>query len=105
MQQWAYSTWLPSYRLEYQVAQRPDGKFALTGTLFQDGIPETETAWFMPLPLVMRFAGSNAPSIAVIGVNGAKSPVNLLLPAKPDKVELDPDRWILSDKTETKALH
>jgi hypothetical protein len=40
---------------------------------------------------------------SVLGVDGARSPVNLLLPAKPDKVELDPDRWILSDKTETKA--
>jgi hypothetical protein len=104
LQEWVYSTLLPSYRLEYQVAQRPDGKFALTGTLYQDGIPETEAAWFMALPLVMRFPGSNAPNVVVIGVNGAKSPVNVLLPAKPDKVELDPDRWILSDKTESKAI-
>ena len=45
--QWVYDSGLPSYELDYEVKERPDGIF-LTGTLKQDGVPEN---WFMPLPI------------------------------------------------------
>jgi hypothetical protein len=55
----------------------------------------------MPLPLVIKFPGDKLARTVILAV-GAQRPVNIHLPRKPDSVELDPDRWVLSDKTSTK---
>jgi hypothetical protein len=38
-----------------------------------------------------------------IAANGPKTPIELRLPEKPQKIRLDPDRWILTDKTTEKG--
>jgi hypothetical protein len=97
--QWVLESYLPSYRLEYVLENQPDGRFLLKGTLSQDGLPDSER-WFMPLPLMITFSKSNF-GIAPVAVLGKESPVRIKLPARPQKVELDPDLWVLSEKTST----
>jgi aminopeptidase N len=96
--QWVWQTHLPSYRLEYTTTSQPDGKVLVSGTLFQDGAPED---WVMPLPLVFKFGG-NQTARGTILAHGAKQAVSIPLPMKPESVELDPDMWVLSEKTSTK---
>ncbi len=35
---------------------------------------------------------------------GPQQPVNIVLPGKPESVGLDPDFWVLSEKTSTRKL-
>jgi hypothetical protein len=95
--QWVVQSYFPSYRLEYHIEDAPGGSAMLVGTLFQDGVPDSEH-WFMPLPLVIHLPGGKIVR-GTIAAYGAKVPVKVNLPQKPEKVELDPDLWVLSDKT------
>jgi hypothetical protein len=95
--QWVLQTYLPSYRLEYELQNQPDGSVLLNGTLFQDGVPDTER-WFMPLPLFVTFAPGKQ-AVVAIAVEGKQSTIKIKLPARPSKVELDPQLWVLSEKT------
>jgi hypothetical protein len=96
--QWVWQTHLPSYRLEYTFEIMPDGKVQLRGTLFQENTPQN---WVMPLPLVFKFGGNQVARGTVLA-NGPQSPVAIALPQRPDSVELDPEMWVLSEKTQTK---
>lgn len=93
--QWIYQTGLPSYHLDYTVEAREGGGFALKGTLLQENVSEN---WFMVLPLIMDFSGGRQARTSIYAA-GPKTNVELRLPEKPQKVRLDPDLWILSEKT------
>jgi hypothetical protein len=54
----------------------------------------------MPLPLVIRFHGGKTARVTVAAYGG-HAPISLKLPESPEKVELDPELWILSEKTST----
>jgi aminopeptidase N len=95
--QWVWQKALPSYRLEYSLQNAPDGGTLLQGTVFQENAPE---AWGMPLPLVIKFSGDHIARTVVLAL-GPQHAVTIRLPRKPESVELDPDHWILSDKTST----
>ncbi len=96
--QWVMQTALPSYRLEYSIVEQPDGKAAVKGTVFQENAPDS---WAMPLPLVIKF-GQNRIARGTILAMGPQQPVNITLPQKPESVELDPELWVLSEKTSTR---
>ncbi len=97
-QQWVHGTALPSYRLEYQIESLPDGTANVTGNVIQENAPEN---WFMPLPVVMKFGGDKY-AYGTVAAVGPNAPVKIKLPMKPESIELDPKRWVLSDKTSTK---
>ena len=97
--QWVTQTYLPSYELSYHIDRDASGSAILKGDVFQKGLPESET-WFMPLPLLLHFQGGKI-AHATVAVYGPHSPVNIKLPQAPEKVELDPELWILSEKTST----
>lgn len=97
--QWVYESGLPSYQLEYQVAEQPDGSTVVTGTVTQENVPDK---WFMPLPLVFSFSGDKQ-ARGTVHAYGPKTPFQLKLPMKPKKVELDPHNWVLSEKTSSKG--
>lgn len=97
--QWVYQTGLPSYELSYQLQDQPDGSVLLTGTVKQDDVPED---WFMILPLVIFFEGDQW-AAGTVHARGPQTPFSIKLPKRPRKVELDPKRWILSEKTSTKG--
>jgi hypothetical protein len=96
--QWVYQTDLPSYHLEYQVTDKPNGKFQLTGTVTQSNAPSD---WFMPLPLQISFGGKQE-ARGVVHAYGPQTPFTIELPMRPVKVELDPEHWVLSEKTSTR---
>ena len=94
--QWVLQAVLPSYRLEYSIEKQQNGVL-LNGVLRQSGAPDD---WFMPLPLVIRL-GKDQEVHGSIAVTGAKSSFSIPLPSAPLSVTLDPDLYILSEKTET----
>ena len=95
--QWVTQAYLPSYELSYHLEPDAGGGVLLKGELSQTGLPDGET-WFSVLPLVVHTAGGGMArgSVAVLG---PRSAFNIRLPQAPQKVELDPDLWVLSDKT------
>ena len=97
--QWVFQAGLPSYHLEYQIQDQPDGSVMVVGNVIQENAPEN---WFMPLPVVMTFDGDKV-ARGTIHAYGPKTPVQVKLPMRPKKVELDPANWVLSEKTSTKG--
>jgi Peptidase family M1 domain len=97
--QWVQQTYLPSYRLTYELEDQADGSVLLKGTLAQEGIPDTER-WFMPMPLSITLSKGTV-GIVPIAVLGKESPVRVKLPGRPKTVALDPDLWVLSEQTST----
>lgn len=98
--QWVYEARLPSYQLEYRVDRAQDGKFVLNWTVTQQNAGPD---WFMPLPLELKFKG-NQKATTVVYVSGPKTSSKMALPAEPSSVQLDPDWWILTEKTVTKKM-
>lgn len=94
-----YQTALPSYELQYQIADQPGGKVLVSGTVVQQNTPED---WVMVLPVRFQF-DNNQRAMGTVIVQGATTPFQIRLPMHPKKVELDPDHWILSERTSTKA--
>ncbi len=96
--QWILQVSLPSYRLEYTLEDQPGGAVLLQGTLFQENAPDD---WVMLLPVKLDL-GRNQVANANIRAIGPQTPVVLKLPRRPTKVELDPESWVLSEKTSTR---
>jgi hypothetical protein len=97
-EEWVYETALPTYTLEYSIDDQTDGTAIISGNVIQENAPEN---WIMPLPVVMNFGG-NRNAVGTVVANGPKQSFKIKVPAHPAKVELDPDHWVLSDKTVTK---
>jgi aminopeptidase N len=97
--QWVYQSDLPSYQMEYHFQDQPDGKVLMTGNIIQENAPDN---WFMILPVTMTFGG-NQTAHTTVHADGPKTPFAIRLPARPSKVELDPQHWVLSEKTSTKG--
>ena len=66
-----------------------------TGNVYQENAPD---GYFMPLPVIFQFSGDQKAG-ATVAALGAKTPFKIKLPAKPQRVELDPSSWVLSEKT------
>jgi aminopeptidase N len=96
--QWVWLTALPSYRLEYTLDGSLSGGVSLSGTLFQDNVPGD---WTMPVPIVLKFASGRVERRTVLA-RGARQELALTLTERPQSVELDPDFWVLSEKTSTR---
>jgi len=94
-----YQTALPSYEMQYKMEDQPDGKVVVTGTITQKNAPDN---WVMVLPVKFTF-GAKQEAAGTVFVEGASSPFQIKLPMRPKKVELDPDRWILSESVFTKG--
>ena len=95
--QWVLETYLPSYHLSYDLEDQQDGSILLSGTLEQNGIPDTER-WFMPMPLMVTLSKGKV-AVVPIAVEGKQTPIRIKIPARPQKIELDPIMWVLSEKT------
>jgi hypothetical protein len=97
--QWVYQSGLPSYQLEYQFQDQPDGSVLVTGNILQENVTED---WLMILPLAFDF-GDKRSATGTVHAYGPKTPFTIKLPMRPKKVELDPYRWVLSEKTSIKG--
>lgn len=93
-----YSTVFPSYKLDYSVGTGPDGSVMVSGNVTQENAPDN---WFMVLPVVFKFAEGKF-AYGALRSYGPKTPFQMKLPMTPVSLELDPHRWVLSEKTSTK---
>jgi hypothetical protein len=96
-QEWVRQSDLPSYTLEYELKPADGGKFTVSGTIKQENVP---AEFAMPLPITFTF-DKNEIARTTVMVRGASTTFERSLPKKPSKVELDPDSWVLSEKTTT----
>jgi len=95
-QQWVTQAALPSYRMEYAISPQGNGVL-LSGTVYQENAPDD---WIMPLPLAIHF-GKGQEAHGTIEAKGEKTTFSIPLPMKPSSVVLDPDFFVLSEKTES----
>ena len=95
--EYVYSSELPSYTLGYSLQNGPEGGAVLRINLLQSGVPDD---WFMALPVVVKF-GKDRYAHIVVGVLGKGNQMDIQLPSRPSEVQLDPDYWVLSEKTVT----
>lgn len=98
--QWVYQTGLPSYEMQYKIEDQPDGKVIVSGNIIQENVPEN---WAMVLPVIFTFGNNQFANGAVVAL-GKSYAFQIKLPMRPKKVELDPDHWVLSERTSTKSL-
>ena len=96
--QWVQGTEMPSYRVEYSFTNNPDGSVMIAGNVFQEGVDDK---WFMPVPISFGFGG-DAVANGSIAAFGPKTAFQIKLPRKPSKVEIDPQKWIITDKVDVK---
>ena len=94
-----YQTALPSYEMQYKIEDQPDGKVVVSGRIVQENAPAD---WVMVLPVKFSF-GARQEALGTVLVQGPSSPFQIRLPMRPKKVELDPARWILSERISTKG--
>jgi hypothetical protein len=94
-----YETALPSYELQYQINDQPNGEVIVSGTITQSNAPND---WIMVLPVKFSFAEKQI-ALAPVLANGPTSTFQIHLPARPAKVELDPEHWIIADKVTATA--
>lgn len=92
--QWVYNFEMPSYKIEHSVQTAPDGTFQLVGTVTQTGVGDR---FFMPIPVRMSFGG-NRVALGTIAAYGPSTPIRVKLPMKPEKIEFDPDKWLIAEK-------
>jgi aminopeptidase N len=97
--QWVDQAGLPAYTMEYALQDQADGTCVVAGTIHQDGVP---ASWVMPLPVTLTLGNGQTARTVVIAM-GASTPFQLKLKGRPAKVELDPQSWVLSEKTTTKG--
>jgi hypothetical protein len=84
--QYVYGTGVPHYRLEYGVRDAGDGKWLVSGSVSQSGVPD---GWKDALPLYLQHSGGQVVRLGMIGVRGKVSPFQLTVPVKPEKVVLN----------------
>ena len=99
--QWVYQTGLPSYSLRYHLESADDGSSEIIGVVRQKNVGED---WQMVLPLAIHFSGGKVQYRAVLA-QGPASRFSMKIPGRVERVELDPDRWILSERTTTQNTH
>lgn len=96
-QQWVYESELPSYELSYSVEPQADGSSMVHCIVKQSDVP---SQWAMLLPVVVRY-GKDKFSRGIVVAAGPERAATLHLPQPPESIELDPDHWVLSNKTTT----
>lgn len=97
--QWVYQAYLPNYRMTYAMEDQPDGSVIVSGFVHQENAGDN---WFMPLPLLFTF-DKNQIARGTVHAAGPETSFRIRVPMRPKKVELDPDHWVLSEKTETRG--
>ena len=101
-EQWVNEAKLPSYKMKFSVVAGEGGKYIFKGTLFQENAGEN---WIMPLPVIIKFSDGTETRIVVCARGNEEVPIaDVPLPKKPNSVELDPDMWILSEKTSIEKM-
>lgn len=95
--QWVYGTAIPTYAWDWKAERGDGGRHVLAVTVRQEGVPD---GFRMPVPVKIDFGGGQEGQ-AVVLVDEREETFRLPLPARPRKVELNPDFAVLAN---TKGL-
>lgn len=98
--QWVYQAVMPSYRMDYKIEDQAGGAAVVRGVVYQENVPDD---WRTLMPVVFQ-SKNRASGLGVLCALGRQTSFQITLPQRPDKVELDPDRWILSESTRTRRM-
>lgn len=95
--EWLYGTDVPSYRLEYSLQPVENGDTLLEGKLTQSGV---SPSFRMLVPIFVERAGKNY-RVGVMAMQGnSTSDFKASLSARPNKVLLNANHDVLSEKDE-----
>jgi hypothetical protein len=95
--EWLYGTDVPSYRLEYSLQPVENGDALLEGKLTQTGV---SPSFRMPVPIFVEHGGKNY-RVGVLAMQGNSSnDFKASLSARPNKVLLNVNHDVLSEKDE-----
>jgi hypothetical protein len=97
---WVYGCEIPSYRLEYWI-EKSNGRAMASGRLAQSGV---SPGFRMRVPIYAEFGGMAdvVGSVALTGSMGAEFRVEL--PAAPDRLALNANFDVLTDRQEVQAV-
>ncbi len=91
--QWVYSADVPTYAWDYRPeGATPDGKYRVVLRVRQTGVP---AGFKMLVPVRAKFAGGRSGEMMVM-IDQPEMEIPLTLPAKPKKLELNPDYAVLA---------
>jgi hypothetical protein len=90
--EWVYGTAIPTYAWAWKAERGDGGQDVLALTVRQENVPD---GFRMPVPVRIDFGGGKAGQ-AVVLVDEREETFRLPLPAKPKKVELNPDFAVLA---------
>ena len=91
--QWVYGTAIPTYAWDWKAEKADDGRDVLAITVHQENVPD---GFRMPVPVKIDF-GKGEEGQAVVLVDEREETFRIPLPAKPRKVELNPERAVLAN--------
>lgn len=91
--QWVYGTAIPTYAWDWKAEKADDGRDVLAITVRQENVPD---GFRMPVPVKIDF-GRGQEGQAVVLIDEPEETFRLPLPAKPRKVELNPDYAVLAN--------
>ncbi|UCC83801.1 MAG: hypothetical protein JSW46_02385 [Gemmatimonadota bacterium] len=92
-EQWVHGTAIPTYILSWRAEPTPDGQYLLRLRVRQEGVPEE---FVMPVPLTIEFPDGGWTVVRQY-VRGSVSEAELVLPAEPTSVELNPLESVLAE--------
>jgi hypothetical protein len=90
--QWVRGTGIPRYTVEFDVKPAADGRFAVRGTLKQDGVAETFTA---AVPLYVPRAAGKPALLGTVVTHGAETRFQFTTRSRPRRILIDPNRTLL----------
>ncbi|MBI3696835.1 MAG: hypothetical protein HY238_18615 [Acidobacteria bacterium] len=91
--QYVYGTGVPQYRFRYTAEDAGSGKWKISGSVTQSGVP---AGWRDILRLYARSSGSLAP-LGWIAVSREETPLEFMLPMKPEKLSLNDSEDLLAE--------
>jgi hypothetical protein len=98
---WVYGADVPSYHLEYSLTPQKDGKQLLAGKLTQSGVsPEFK----MVVPVFAEFPGKKIRLGAAAIRGNSKVDFKETLPGQPERILLNLNLDVLTDKEEVKLV-
>jgi aminopeptidase N len=91
--QYVYGTGIPQYSFRYSAQPAPDGKYRITATIAQSGVPD---GWKDILPIYIH-QGNNVSLLGWTRATQKENTVEFTLPFRPTKISLNHYEDVLAD--------
>ena len=91
--QYVYGMGIPQYEFRYQTQDAGEGKVKVTGMVTRSGVSD---GWMDILPLYLH-RSNDAARLGFVRAMQKETPIELVLPMKPEKLSLNFNEDILAD--------